>query len=206
MSIILAIAILLIYALTHFVFDARIDALGPYASYVGEGALIVMALAVYRKKFRFSPRSTQRPLLQAAVSFVLGFVVYRAGPLFHSQVPFDFRVSNLVALLLVLGPLVEELLFRFALWCPLERLTGERAWVALLATTLLFSLGHFQAWFYVPAPVKNFVLYQTAYTFLLGLWWGLVYLRTRAIGATLALHFLFNLGFYAGFSTWIAGY
>jgi membrane protease YdiL (CAAX protease family) len=84
----------------------------------------------------------------------------------------------LVILLLVLGPLMEELLFRGWLLGGLRERMGD-GW-ALLLTSLLFALGHLSLW---NAPGH----------FLGGLILGWVALRSGSITTSLALHSLWNL-------------
>ncbi|MBI3534181.1 MAG: CPBP family intramembrane metalloprotease [Deltaproteobacteria bacterium] len=98
-------------------------------------------------------------------------------------------------LLLFVGPVLEEFLFRQAFWSLFRRAlrTQKGAWIA---TALVFAFGHFFAYFFVPPELKSFVIYQTTYAFGLGVWWGYGIYKTGAISYTISLHFLFNFGFF----------
>lgn len=77
----------------------------------------------------------------------------------------------------ILAPIVEELFFRKLLISRMER-HGEKP--AILLSGLIFGIVH-----------GNFS--QFFYAFALGIVLGYVYVRTRKIGITIALHMLVNL-------------
>jgi membrane protease YdiL (CAAX protease family) len=60
----------------------------------------------------------------------------------------DIRASLPLAILIfvtvvVIAPLCEEIVYRGLLWGAVERL-GANRWVAMVVTTLLFALAHFE--------------------------------------------------------------
>ena len=77
----------------------------------------------------------------------------------------------------ILAPIVEELFFRKLLISRMER-HGEKA--AILLSGLIFGIFH-----------GNFS--QFFYAFALGIVLGYIYIRTRKIGITIAIHMLVNL-------------
>ena len=81
------------------------------------------------------------------------------------------------ASVVVAAPIVEELFFRKLLISRMER-HGEKA--AILMSGLIFGIFH-----------GNFS--QFFYAFALGIVLGYIYIRTRKIGITIALHMLVNL-------------
>jgi membrane protease YdiL (CAAX protease family) len=95
---------------------------------------------------------------------------------FHAELPVAQATEAYpllqTVLLVVAAPVMEEFVFRR---CVLERLVpyGER--VALPFSALLFSLFHGS-------------INQVCYAFMLGLVFGVVYLRTRRLRYTIALH------------------
>lgn len=188
------------YLAVRFLFTRQLDGFGMYASYAFEAAFVALCLALHRKKFRLLPPKLPRAFLaQAAAALMLGMAVYQATKPFDIVIPFDFTRAETVFFLLAVGPLLEELLFRQALWHALGSALKDPRRV-LLATAALFSFAHFHAYFFMPEPLQPFVLYQTAYTLALGLWWGFSFQRSeQAFLVPLTLHFGFNLGFYLGF-------
>ncbi|MBE6908602.1 MAG: CPBP family intramembrane metalloprotease [Ruminococcaceae bacterium] len=107
--------------------------------------------------------------------------------LFHSVVRFSLPLPQIEApsgvsppvqalILALAAPLMEEFVFRR---CVMERLLPYGEKMALFASALLFALFHSS----IP---------QACYAFLLGLVFGYVYLRTRRLRYTIALHVVIN--------------
>lgn len=89
----------------------------------------------------------------------------------------------------IVGPLVEELVFRgVVLRAALDRVDF---WPAIALSAGLFALSHATAWTLVP-------------TFVLGLAAGWLALRTQSLWPPIALHALYN-GVVVGLAYWIAG-
>lgn len=87
---------------------------------------------------------------------------------------FVFMMLSLV----LLGPVVEELLFRGLVFNALER--AGSGWLSVIGSAVLFGLFHGEA-------------VQVIYTSLMGLVAGLVYRRTRRLDLTIAIHIINNL-------------
>lgn len=83
----------------------------------------------------------------------------------------------LFAVVAVLVPIVEELLFRGLLLRSLERRIGS--WWAVIVTTSFFAITHFQG-------------LQTPVLFLFGLLAGWLAVRTGRLGASICAHVAFN--------------
>lgn len=82
-------------------------------------------------------------------------------------------------------PLVEELLFRGWIYGQLEK----NEWWPVLGSALLFGLHHLQYFSYRPTP---FALFQIAYTFVLGLLFGMMRKKSGSIYPSLLTHMLIN--------------
>lgn len=81
--------------------------------------------------------------------------------------------------ILLIAPIVEELLFRkFLLGKLIEK---NKTFISILISSLCFSLIH------IETP-NNLIP-----TFIGGILLGLIYLKTKQIGYSIVLHFLFNL-------------
>ncbi|MBI3556538.1 MAG: CPBP family intramembrane metalloprotease [Deltaproteobacteria bacterium] len=194
----IAAGILLLYLTVRFALVQYLDALGHYASYVFEGIFVLAVLGVYRSRIHVSLEKLKAVLPDCVLALPLGFGVYKFALYFGIPVPFDFADHETLLFLLVLAPFLEELIFRQALWYSAETLTA-RPTATLAITTVIFGSAHFQAYFYVSSEVQHFVVYQTLYALLIGLWWGYRYMKTQSVAVPIALHLLFNLGFYLGF-------
>lgn len=189
--------LILAYVTVRYLFDPFWRAVSPWSSYAFEALFVAGAYALFRGRVRWrvTPGESVAGFLPALVS---GFCVYWLAVFSGVAVPFDLRDGETLLLLLFLAPVLEELVFRMALWESIRELWPNPAAVLIL-TTALFSLGHLMALWSVPFDYRSFVLYQSLYVILLGLWMGWRRQVTGALGAPLAIHFGFNLGFYLAF-------
>ena len=189
-----------------------IDQLGSYAMYIAEALFVVWVLYVFRENYSGRYRMWTAPdrfvWLGLCLGFGSGFGIHFLAQKLDLGVPFDFSCHETWVLLLLVGPLLEEALFRQALWFLLEVFVKKKTpstqvevtqsnlnWPLIFISAALFSGAHFYSFFFVPAGFSTFVLFQTAYTFLLGVGLSVAFSRTRAFWVPWALHTTFNLGF-----------
>ncbi|MCC6278647.1 MAG: CPBP family intramembrane metalloprotease [Oligoflexia bacterium] len=193
------ILVILAYLALRFPLDGFYARLHPLFSY---GIEIIFAIAVgigiYRKRLALKVNVTPRFMMDLIFSWAFGYLVYRVAQQSGLLIPWDLNDSQNVLFLLLIGPLLEEFLFRHALWWPLAAFNKSMTRVILLSA-ILFAWGHLFAIFIVPQELYSFVLFQTAYTFLVSCWWGVRFVQTQSLATPIALHFLFNLGFYSAF-------
>ncbi|MGE4233004.1 MAG: lysostaphin resistance A-like protein [Bacteriovoracia bacterium] len=190
--------IVIFYLCSRFVFGRFIDSFGAYASYAFESLFCIVVIATFfRNKFKLFSKPSKFVVAQIILAPAIGYLIYSVMVTFRMAFPFDLRNSELIVLLLVVGPILEEFIFRQALFFPLEDLL-KKPILAVFSTAAIFSFSHFYAYSFVPDQIKSFVLYQTGYTLFLGLWWGSLYARTRAISWTILAHIGLNFGFWLG--------
>jgi uncharacterized protein len=104
---------------------------------------------------------------------------------FNSATAFSSIGKTLLlsALIFILAAAAEEAMFR---GYPLQTMTrAGLAWLAILITSVIFSLGHLDN----PNVVRGFTFINTA---LAGLWLALAYLRTRSLWFPLGIHWAWN--------------
>jgi len=169
--------------------------LSPYAAYGFEILFILLGFQFLEKRkflFKFETKYLTTDLL---IPTFAGWTVYRLASFSDLSIPFDLRSVETVFLLLILAPVLEEAIFRGVFWTALKNVCKKPSTI-LIATTLLFALGHLQAILFVPAAYRIFVLYQTMYVILLGLWAGWRRLEGGALSPAVMVHFGFNLGFF----------
>ena len=128
-------------------------------------------------------------LINAALSYIGAVIGNLSGALLEDLFGFampnaveSMRAYNLLfatPIVVLIGPLVEELLFRKAI-LDRTRIYGEK--LALVFSALLFAFFHAN-------------LYQFFYAFLGGLVFGYLYLRTGKVTVSYLMHALFNLLF-----------
>lgn len=167
----------------------------PYAAYAFELVFVIIVGWFYRQRLKcFGFRPTQ-VLTDGLLPLGAGFATYKLALFSLLPIPFDLQSTELIFLLLIVAPVLEELIFRMALWEPIKDLTASPA-VLLVSTTLLFSFGHLQALWSVPQELRAFVLYQSLYVIILGLGAGWRRLQSQTLLAPILVHFSFNLGFF----------
>jgi membrane protease YdiL (CAAX protease family) len=98
------------------------------------------------------------------------------------------EMSGFLLLALLVGPIMEEVVFRGYLQSSLAKKTPT--WVAILITSIVFTVGH--------NPMILWPMY-----FLYSATWGWILVRTGSLKMAVLIHVLSNL-FYAvvGFSGW----
>lgn len=98
------------------------------------------------------------------------------------------EMSGFLLLALLIGPIMEEVVFRGYLQSSLAKKTP--AWAAILITSIVFTIGH--------SPMILWPMY-----FLYSATWGWILVRTGSLKMAILIHVLSNL-FYAivGFAGW----
>ncbi len=102
--------------------------------------------------------------------------------------PDTFGLMLAVLIVVLIGPIIEEIVFRGVLLDAFENRVG--VWVALLAQATLFALYHFTPWMLVP-------------TFVLGLATGWIAHARDSLWPAIALHALYN-AVPVGIAFWLA--
>lgn len=189
------VALACVYLVIRFGFTTQLDALGTYASYIFETICLLFATLLLGKKTLTALKTPKATLYGFIVALIAGFSIFKVAVLFGIGIPFDLSGSETILFLLVIAPILEESIFRLFLWEPLQSLTGRPLFV-LLVTSVLFSYSHLHAIWFVPVEMQNFVIYQTAYTLVLGIGCGYFMYRYYSLAGAILIHFGFNLGFF----------
>ena len=87
-------------------------------------------------------------------------------------------MAGFLFLALMVGPVMEEVVFRGYLQSALAR--RMPAWAAITITSILFMLGH--------GPTILWPMY-----FVYSVAWGWIFVHTRSLKASIAIHILSNL-------------
>lgn len=186
-----------VYLIIRFVFTNWLDSFGPYASYWLEVIDVCIAWFLAGSNF-FNYFTVDRKILFCSLgSLFVGFAIFRITGFAEIQIPFDLKGTETLVFLLLVAPFLEELIFRFFIWQPIEWLTGKPI-IAWLVTSLMFSYSHLHSIWFLPKEIHSFVVYQTIYTLILGLACGFFKFRNNSIAGAVLVHFGFNLGFYLG--------
>lgn len=197
---VLSAALLVLYFVVMFPLLHQLDKLGDYASYLFELGFIVVTGILFRRRLGFRIPGWESSAPDLALGLLGGFFAYRLAAPLGLPIPFDLSSGETTLLLLLIGPLIEEFVFRMALWELFFEFVHGRTSILIL-TSAVFSFAHFFAWFSVPVQLHGFVIYQTLYTFGLGLYCGWRKQRTGSMVAPVLVHMAFNLGFLFGYQS-----
>lgn len=129
---------------------------------------------------------------------VIGVALLCVTILYMSEMlnsPFK-HVDNLFLQMLILAPIVEELVFRGAIY-ELFKLANVRIWANNLINSTLFAASHAAGFFVLPKEFFPFLIFQMQYTFVLGHLCTKSRERTHGVLEPIILHLAFNLIFYA---------
>jgi membrane protease YdiL (CAAX protease family) len=149
---------------------------GTFRSFVvsagSVAALLVVTRALTQAYAAFAHRLGLDPPSGPGLDVVGAFGVGRAGLVLAT------------VLVVLVGPFVEELIFRGVLLSALDRASEQRwpmigPWLAIVATSGLFAASHFSAWLFVPTLVLGLALGWLA-------WWR------RGLWPAIAMHAIYN--------------
>ncbi len=122
------------------------------------------------------------------------FFALMLANLFKFPAPFKY-IELLGIQILILAPIVEELIFRHALFGAFRNYFNNENFL-LLSNAILFSISHLPAIWALPEVFHPFVYLQLFYTLILGWICAKSRLRTGSVMEPMILHFIFNLIFY----------
>lgn len=155
--------------------------------------LFVIAIGFYLKQI---PKLSmdKHILIRIPIIALLATISIFTAHSLEFAAPFKY-IENIVLQILILAPLIEELIFRQAIFSLLEKLHfNEKVKIGL--GSFLFSMSHAHALWFVPTEFHSFIYLQLIYTFLLGWVVTKARINTGSIVEPVILHFLFNLTFY----------
>jgi membrane protease YdiL (CAAX protease family) len=164
-----------------------------YYSYLFEILIVTFAvLKLHKPNLNFI--INKKMILFFCMLILAGFITHFTAKWGQIMVPFNFNSLETICLLLFLAPVLEEAIFRLALWDAIKQLT-QKKYILISLTSLFFMMSHFISYWYVPEEYKSFIIYQAAYVIPLGISTGLARVSTQSITAPILIHFAFNLGF-----------
>lgn len=192
--------IILFYVTIRIGLNSYWDLVNPLYSYLFEVCFVISTYLVFKKKREiklFKLDLDQKNFLRLLPWPFVGYIIYRLAVKSTILVPFELTSLSTIFFLLVVAPLLEEFIFRFALWEAVSDLIKNeelRVWIS----AILFSLGHLVSMYLVSPDFRPFILYQSMYVIILGIGTSQMRLKTGGILGSILIHFLFNFGFYVG--------
>lgn len=192
----LALGFMALFIAIDFFGVFSVDAIHAYAIYAFELLFVVFVTVIYRN-LEWKRRAFSFGFMVAVFfSLVCGFGIYEFAGVLGYGIPFQMKDPETILFLLLIGPILEEFVFRSALW----RLSTELVkapWMVFLLTSILFSYSHYLMIRTAPETMHGFIRYQAIYTLGLGLMAGGARLYFGLLAAIL-IHFAFNFGFFFG--------
>jgi len=155
-------------------------------------ASALLIIFIQKQKLNFKWKIRPRLILVGSMGL---FGVISALVLGFFQIPFPYTPISLpvVLSLVVLAPIIEELLFRQALFQWILANTQSPLKTNLI-TSILFAGSHLVS-LLLGSTFLLFHILQTAASFLIGLTLGSIMLSTRSLSTVMWVHCLFNFSF-----------
>jgi membrane protease YdiL (CAAX protease family) len=164
-------------------------------SYIFDFLFAIGVSFFFKLPWKFRWRFKKEAFKAMGVVVILALACILAIWSMDIEVPFRL-VNNLEWHLLLFAPVVEELVFRQTFQRMLISNVGGKRVTSMLVASI-FAFSHLIGLSVLPAEYVPFVGLQVFYTFILGILCGQALLRFHSVFAPIALHFLFNLVFYA---------
>lgn len=191
---VISVALFLFYYIGHYLTAYVFSHYHVYLSYYFDVIFFLITFFIFKKDFKFKGIRFDKLFY---LSFLIsGILLAILATSLEINIYFNLKSVEILIFLLIVAPILEELVFRFALWAPIETITHNRVYT-LFITSFLFSASHFMAYFLVTDLYRPFVIYQTIYTFILGIGLGVARKKSGLINPII-YHFLFNFGFACG--------
>jgi hypothetical protein len=191
--------LLMSYFFSRFIEINRLESLIPNSGYFLD--LIYIGLSAFLLGGSSLRNAvTYRGLYFFATIFAIasGAVISFIAPNLGLIIPFDLKDPFTILMLLLLGPILEEWIFRYATQQGIKKIFHSRI-ISIVLSSFLFSIAHFVAYFSVPTEFQSFVIYQTIYTLLLGFGCGYAVIKNEgSIINAILIHMGFNFGFFLG--------
>lgn len=190
----LATVLLITFIFFEYIYRQNIDSINNYASYLLELLFIFIVHLCLKETDNNIALKPIKLSITLALCAILGLGFHSVASLTGLIIPFNFTTLETTIFLLIVGPILEELLFRGAVWTMLRTFNLSLKLTAIISA-LLFSLSHLTSIQYTPSEFHNFILYQSFYTIILGLICGYIK-STNTVSLSIFAHFLFNFGFW----------
>ena len=197
---VIAFFILIFYTTVRIGFNSIWESISPIYSYLFELIFVGVVYWYYQNKKSiklFQIENKNHTLLRLLPWPFIGYFIYRLAAHSTIIIPFEFKSATNIILLLVVAPILEELIFRLALWEAVDEINQNKE-VQIWISSILFSIGHLISFYMLPPDYRPFVMYQAVYVVILGIGASKMRQESKGIIGSILVHFLFNFGFYLG--------
>ena len=187
----------LLYLILRFGFTQWFDEQSVYAIYYIEAIFVFIAILLNQTwiKEHLIIHLSYSKFFTFIGSMLAGLGIFGIAKIIDTPIPFDFNNPELIIFLLLIGPILEEFIFRFFLWLSIKSII-KNILLQYFISASLFSYAHFHSYWFVESEFHTFIIFQTTYTFFLGLICSYVVQKWKSLPYAILIHILFNFGFY----------
>lgn len=159
-------------------------------SYFFDILFIGLCVYFYKLGFQFKIERLKNFFTRLIFTIVFGFLCVFTINIAGLATPFSY-IEHPILQLIILAPLIEELVFRYAL-LGAQYKSGFSFKVTAFTNAFLFSLAHGLALKFIPTEFHPFIYFQMMYTFILALVCAKSVLVQKSLIAPILIHFIFN--------------
>ncbi len=185
---------LLAYLLVEYVLFSRLQGLFGYSPYLFNVFWVSLVLMTFNNFFLFKKEKLFLGAVLILASGGLGVLVQLVAASKGMMIPYVLNSLGSILFLFLIGPVIEEFVFRVALWKVFEVFIKNK-WMLIFITTAFYAYSNFRLFHYFPSNLREFFYFQYQYMFISGLLFGYVRTSNGFVPAIFA-HFMFNLGFW----------
>ena len=189
-----AILFLLAYLLVEYGFFGRLQGLFGYSPYLFNVFWVSLVLMTFNNFFLFKKEKLFLSTVLILASGGLGILVQLVATSKGIVIPYVLNNLGSMTFLFLIGPILEECVFRLALWKIIEVFTKNK-WILIFITAAFYAYSNFRLFHYFPSNLRDFFYFQYKYMLLSGILFGCVRAFNGFVPAVFA-HFMFNLGFW----------
>jgi membrane protease YdiL (CAAX protease family) len=163
-------------------------------SYIFDIIFVTVILAILKKRNLVGRLDIKGFSVRLLATLSIAILCVGLTKIIPLNAPFKY-IEFLFIQILILAPIIEELVFRAAIFeiCENAKLNKQ---VTVLFNAILFSISHIPALWFLPVEFHSFIGFQLFYTLILGWVCAKSRLKTGGVVEPMLLHFVFNLVFY----------
>jgi membrane protease YdiL (CAAX protease family) len=163
-----------------------------------EWIFALLSVAIFWQELKLKIKLNAFFFIHLTLSVVSGLLIYFLTLKLNYATPYELGSFWSLTKIIVIGPLIHELIFRFSLWVPLKRILHNNVKYLIVLSSLIYSFDMLNSIFYRPQSMHGFIYFQSVYTFFLAAWWAWSYIKKNSLLMPILMHIGFNFGFYFG--------
>jgi membrane protease YdiL (CAAX protease family) len=183
-----------VFIFLEYFSDRYLQSIGPYTQYIAELIFVIISIFALGNFLKANQKISAKLTAVLLITFLFGIAIRLMVSPLNLPIPFDLTSTEIIIFLLIVGPVLEELLYRGTLINSISAIKNVPFLITIISA-ILFSVSHLRVINDVPEELRTFIKYQAVYTFILGAICAWVR-QSAGFLWSISAHFLFNLGFY----------